>query len=136
MLRQDLSASIKLYPQWHCWKPMRRRAIAKHSALHDGGHDMHFQPPAPDGNAYTLLYWLAANKEANEEGKVHLGFVHSLIEKPSWKQECANYTDWGVSKQTQGTKTTGRTPGRWSISQLHMLSGTIVISSSTKTVML
>jgi hypothetical protein len=25
-------------------------AIAKHSALHDGGHDMHFQPPAPDGN--------------------------------------------------------------------------------------
>ena len=23
-------------------------AIAKHSALHDEGHDMHFQPPAPD----------------------------------------------------------------------------------------
>ena len=21
---------------------------------------MHFQPPAPDGNAYTHLYWLAA----------------------------------------------------------------------------
>ena len=35
-------------------------AIAKHSALHDGGHDMHFQPPAPDGNAYTHHYWLAA----------------------------------------------------------------------------
>ena len=36
-------------------------AIAKHSALHDGGHDMHFQPPAPDGtNACTHLYWLAA----------------------------------------------------------------------------
>ena len=35
-------------------------AIAKHSALHDGGHDVHFQPPAPDGNAYTHLYWLAA----------------------------------------------------------------------------
>ena len=35
-------------------------AIAKHSALHDGGHGMHFQPPAPDGNAYTHLYWLAA----------------------------------------------------------------------------
>jgi len=35
-------------------------AIAKHSALHDGGHDMHFQPPAPDGNAYTHLYWLVA----------------------------------------------------------------------------
>ena len=35
-------------------------AIAKHSALHGGGHDVHFQPPAPDGNAYTHLYWLAA----------------------------------------------------------------------------
>jgi len=35
-------------------------AIAKHSALHEGGHDMHFQPPAPDGNAYTHLYWLPA----------------------------------------------------------------------------
>ena len=36
-------------------------AIAKQSALHDGGHDMHFQPPAPDGtNACTHLYWLAA----------------------------------------------------------------------------
>jgi hypothetical protein len=34
--------------------------IAKHSALHDGGHDVHFQPLAPDGNAYTHLYWLAA----------------------------------------------------------------------------
>jgi len=30
-------------------------AIAKHSALHDGGHDVHFQLPAPDGNAYTHL---------------------------------------------------------------------------------
>ena len=35
-------------------------AIAKHSALHDRGHYMHFQPPAPDGDAYTHLYWLAA----------------------------------------------------------------------------
>ena len=40
-------------------------ANAKHSALHDGGRDMHFQPPAPDGNAYTHLYWLAAN-DTNE----------------------------------------------------------------------
>jgi len=39
---------------------------AKHSALHDGGHDMHFQPPAPDGNAYTHLYWLAANKDTDK----------------------------------------------------------------------
>ena len=42
-------------------------AIAKHSALHDGGHDsMHFQRPAPDGNAYTHLYWLAA-KDVDED---------------------------------------------------------------------
>ena len=40
-------------------------AIAKHSTLHDGGHDMHFQPPSLDGNAYTHLYWLAA-KDTNK----------------------------------------------------------------------
>ena len=40
-------------------------AIAKHSAIHDDGHDVHFQPPAPDGNAYTHLYWLAA-KDTDE----------------------------------------------------------------------
>ena len=34
-------------------------AIAEHSALHDGGHDMHFQPPAPDGNAYIHTPLLA-----------------------------------------------------------------------------
>ena len=27
---------------------------------------MHFQPPAPDGNAYTHLYWLAA-KDTDEK---------------------------------------------------------------------
>ena len=45
-------------------------AIAKHSALHDGGHNMHFQPPAPDGNAYTHLYWLAAKDiDENPSGR-------------------------------------------------------------------
>jgi hypothetical protein len=45
-------------------------AIAKHSALHDRGHDMHFQPPAPDGNAYTHLYWLAAkDTDENQSGR-------------------------------------------------------------------
>ena len=45
-------------------------AIAKHSALHDGGHDMHFQPPAPDGNAYTHLNWLAAkDTDDNPSGR-------------------------------------------------------------------
>ena len=57
-------------------------AIAKHSALHDGGHGMHFQPPAPDGNAYTHLYCLQLKtlmRIPAEEGQLHLGFVHSLI---------------------------------------------------------
>jgi hypothetical protein len=52
-------------------------AIAKHSALHDGGHDMHFQLrkgvpalkslvwPTPNGNAYTHLYW-PAGKDIDE----------------------------------------------------------------------
>ena len=32
--------------------------------------DMHFQPPAPDGNAYTHLYWLAAkDTDENPSGK-------------------------------------------------------------------
>jgi hypothetical protein len=42
-------------------------AIAKHSALHDGGHDVHFQPPAPDSYAYTHLYWLAAKDIGDED---------------------------------------------------------------------
>ena len=40
-----------------------------------------------------------------EEGQLHLGFVHSLIKRPSWKQKCANHTDRGVPKQTQGITT-------------------------------
>jgi len=40
------------------------------SALHDGGHDVYFQPPAPDGNAYTHLYWLAAkDTDENPSGR-------------------------------------------------------------------
>jgi len=31
---------------------------------------MHFQPPAPDGNAYTHLYWLAAkDTDENPSGR-------------------------------------------------------------------
>jgi hypothetical protein len=45
-------------------------AIAKHSALHDGCHGMHFQPPAPDGNAYTHLFWLATkDTDENPSGR-------------------------------------------------------------------
>ena len=71
-----------------------------------------------------------------EEGQRHLGFVHSLILRPSWKYKCANHTDWGVPKQTQGIITTESTLDLWSINKPHMLSGTIVISNSTKSVML
>ena len=40
------------------------------SALHDGGHDVYFQPPAPDGNAYTHLYWLPAKgTDENPSGR-------------------------------------------------------------------
>ena len=47
-------------------------ATAKHSALHDGGHDMHFQPPALYGNAYIYihLYWLGAkDTDDNPSGR-------------------------------------------------------------------
>ena len=54
-------------------------AIAKHSALHDGGHDMHFQPPAPYGNAYIHLDWLAA-KDTDE--------------KPSGRTPTRTTTNW------------------------------------------
>jgi len=30
---------------------------------------MHFQPPAPDGNAYTHLYWLAKDTDENPSGR-------------------------------------------------------------------
>jgi len=40
------------------------------TALHDGGHNMHFQPPAPDGDAYTHLYWLAVKgTDENHSGR-------------------------------------------------------------------
>jgi hypothetical protein len=53
-------------------------AIAKRSALHNGGHDMHFQPPAPDGNAYTHLYWLEA-KDIDEEPSGRRGAITPRI---------------------------------------------------------
>jgi len=52
-------------------------AIAKHSALRDDGHDVHFQPPASDGNAYTHLYWLAA-KDTDEDPSGREAIAFSL----------------------------------------------------------
>jgi hypothetical protein len=77
---------------------------------------------------HTHLYWLAAKDTIPaEEGQLHLGSVHSLIQRPSWKQKCANHTDWGVPKLTHGITATGRTLDLWSINKPRMLSGTIKI---------
>jgi hypothetical protein len=53
-------------------------AIAKHSALHEGGHDVHFQPPAPDDNAYTHCYWPATNKDTDEDPSGRGAVAHRL----------------------------------------------------------
>ena len=100
---------------------------------------MHFQPPAPDGNAYTHLYWLAAkDTDENPSGRgattPRLRAVSDL--KAKLRKKCANHTDWGLPTQTQGITTTGRTLDLWSINKPQMHSATIVISNSTKSVML
>ena len=54
-------------------------AIAKHSALHDGGHDMHFKGlQLQTVMLHTHLLKTPMIIPA-EEGQLHLGFVHSLI---------------------------------------------------------
>jgi hypothetical protein len=83
------------------------------------------------GMRVKTLMWIPA-----EEGRLHLGFVHSLIKRPSWKQKCANHADWKVPKQAQGITTTGRTLDLWSTNKPQMLSETIVISNFTQSVML
>ena len=81
-------------------------AIAKHSALHDEGHDMHFQPPTPDGNAYTStgLQLKTPMRITAEEGQLHLGFVHSDIRAKLKTEMCKSHrlgsaeTDTGYCK--------------------------------------
>jgi hypothetical protein len=99
---------------------------AKHSASHDGGHDVHFQPPAPDGNAYTHLYWLAAKDTDEEPSKGRgaiLPILHALSDlKAKPKTEMCKLHRLGVPKQTQSITATGRTSDCWARSQLQMLS--------------
>ena len=91
-LLEQIVSMISASPEPICFYKMKAHsgitgnecadAIAKHSALHDGGHDLHFQPPAPDGNTYTftgLRLTTPMRIPAEEEVQVHLGFVHSLI---------------------------------------------------------
>ena len=69
-----------------------------------------------------------------EEGQLHLGLVRALSDlKAKLKTEMCK---WGVPKQTQGITATGRTLDLWSINKPQVLSGTIIISNSMKSVML
>ena len=99
---------------------------------------MHFQPPAPDGDAYTHLYWLAAkDTDENPSGRgATTPRLRALFDlKAKLRTEiCKSYRPG--STKTQGITTTGRTLDLWSINKPQMLSGTRVISNSTKSVML
>jgi len=64
-------------------------------------------------HTYTGLRLKTPMRIRAEEGQLHRGFVHSLIQRPSCKQKCANHTHWGVPKQTQGITTTERTLDLW-----------------------
>jgi hypothetical protein len=91
---------------------------------------MHFQPPAPDGDAYTHLYWLAAkDTDENPSGRgATTPRLRALFDlKAKLRTEiCKSYRPG--STKTQGITTTGRTLDLWSINKPQMLSGTIVIS--------
>ena len=70
---------------------------------------MHFQPPAPDGNAYTHLYWLAAkDTDENPSGRgttaPRLRALSDL--KAKLKTEMCKLHRLGVPKQTQGITAT------------------------------
>jgi hypothetical protein len=114
-------------------------AFAKHLALHAGGHDMHFQLPAPDGNAYTHLNWLAA-KDTDEDPSGRGAITPRLCAisdlKAKLKTKMYESHRLGSAKTDKGITTTGRTLDIWSINKPQMLSGTIVILNFTKSVML
>ena len=60
---------------------------------------MHFQPPAPDGNAYTHRYWFAAkDTDENPSGRgtttPRLCALSDLkLKTEIAENKCANYTD-------------------------------------------
>ena len=116
-------------------------AIAKHSALHDDGHDVHFQPPAPDGNAYTHLYWLAAkDTDENFSGRgaiiPRLHAIFDLKAPPKLKTETCKSHRLGSSKTDTGYYSYWKDLRPLVKKQATMLSGTTVILNSTNSVML
>ena len=77
---------------------------------------MHFQPPAPDGNAYTHLYWLAA--EDTDEDPSGTGAITPRIcalsdLKAKLKTVMCKSHRLGTAKKTQGKTITGRTLDLW-----------------------
>ena len=114
-------------------------AIAKHSALHDGGYDMHFQPPAPDCNAYTHLYWIAA-KDTDEDPSGRGAITPRLRAlsdiKAKLKTEMCKSRRLGSAKTDTGYYNYWKDLRPLVNKQTTNASGTIIISSFTKSVML
>jgi len=119
-------------------------AIAKQTlCLHDGGHDVHFQPPAPDGNAYTHLYWLAGkdtDEDPSRRGAITPRRVQALSDLKAKLKIKNKNVPITQTEQYQNRHRVLQLLNRilhlWSINKPQMLSGTTVISNSTKSVML
>jgi hypothetical protein len=114
-------------------------AIAKHSALHDGGHDMHFQPPAPDGNAHTHLYWLAAkdtDENPNGRGAATPRLCALSDLKAKLKTGMCKLHRLGSAKTDTGYYNYWKDLRPLVNKHAKNASGTIIISNSTKSVML
>ena len=100
---------------------------------------MHFQPPAPDGNACTHLYWLAAkdtDENPSERGATtpRLRALSDL--KAKLKTEMCKSHRLGSAKTNTGYYSYWKDLGPLFNKQIQMLSGTIIISNFTKSVML
>ena len=97
-----------------------------------------FQPPAPDGIAYAHPYWLAArDTDENPSGRgTTTPRLHALSDlKAKLKTEmCKSQT--GECQTNAWYYNYWKDLGPLVNKQAHLLSGTIVISNSTKSVML